>query len=208
MTTTGIVTHGIEHSSDVVKMMADYGVAFTFSAVALVVGVAMIFWFLKRAEKSLNVFTTRINDNIDRLLTENQHQTDVLNDLVEGLRTETQLRIRNLSGFAFDLSMEQVSRMLKKVREQNHISDKQATAVKIRNLLQVIHDDRNSRFDPFTYHGKPLSHYCDQSWVEEVAKVVEGELYHVEGANNARAWSNIQNVYGRIKTEFYKKLNN
>lgn len=131
----------------------------------------------------------------------------MLQDISEGLRTETQLRIRNLSGFAFDLSVEQVCRLIKRVREENHIADKKATALKIRKSLQVIHNDRNSRFDPFTYHGRPLSDFCNSDWIEDVAKVVENEIYHEDGANNARAYTNVKLAYDNIKTDFYYRLN-
>ncbi|MGM9778421.1 MAG: hypothetical protein ACI3ZD_08835, partial [Prevotella sp.] len=86
------------------------------------------------------------------------------------------------------------------------IADHEATSIKIRKSLRVIHDDRNSKFDTFTYKGKPLSSYCDEEWIEQVAKVVESEIYHVDGENNTRAFSNVNLAYENIKTEFYAKM--
>ena len=105
-----------------------------------------------------------------------------------------------------DLAIEKVCRLIKKVRTENHINDHEATSIKIRKSLRVIHDDRNSKFDTFTYKGKPLSSYCDEEWIEQVAKVVESEIYHVDGENNARAASNVTLAYENIKTEFYAKM--
>ena len=70
----------------------------------------------------------------------------MLNDISEGLKPETQLRVKNFTGVYFDLAIEKVCRIIKKVREENHIADKEATRTKIRTLLHNLHEDRNSRF--------------------------------------------------------------
>ena len=94
------------------------------------------------------------------------------------------------------------------MREENHIIDHEATGNKIRKTLKVMHNDRNSKFDSFTYRGKPLSSYCSEKWIEQVAKVVEGEIYHIDGANNKRAFTNVSLAYDDIKTEFYANMKN
>lgn len=132
---------------------------------------------------------------------------NLMERIAEGLRPETMLRIRNLTGFAFDLSVEQVCRLIKKVREENHIDNREATAEKIRKSLTVMHEDRNSRFDTFSFRGERLSRYCNEEWVEKVAVVVEGEIYHEDGVNNGRAYTNVKLVYDEIKTDFYNRLN-
>ena len=84
---------------------------------------------------------------------------------------------------------------------------KTATAEKIRKSLKVLHEDRNSRFDTFTYRGERLSAYCNKEWVEQVAAVVENEIYHEDGENNGRAFTNVKLAYDNIKTDFYHRLN-
>lgn len=165
--------------------------------------VAIFKWFKTIIEQMMQ----DNKESLQELAKTTNAQNDMLQDISEGLRTETLLRIRNLTGFAFDLSIEQVCRLIKRVRQENHIIDHEATAAKIRKSLMVIHNDRNSRFDPFTYRGKPISDYCAIEWVEDVAKVVEGEIYNADGANNARAYTNVKLAYDNIKTDFYQRLN-
>lgn len=98
--------------------------------------------------------------------------------------------------------------MIKKIREENHIIDHEATGKKIRNLLRNLHEDRNSRFDCYTYRGKKLSSYTSADWVEKVAKVVEDEIYNASGQNNSRAYTNVSAAYDDIKIDFYHRLNN
>ena len=75
---------------------------------------------------------------------------------------------------------------------------------KIRKSLQVIHNDRNSKFDVFTYKGNPISYYCEDAWIDAVENVVE--IYHVDGANEERSRTNVELVYDNIKTEFYQNM--
>ena len=195
-----------QHVTEVAKGISDFGMMAVTAAFFLVLSAAMMVAIFKWFK---SIITQMMQDNkksLQELAKTTNAQNDMLQDISEGLRTETQLRIRNLTGFAFDLSIEQVCRLIKRVREENHIIDHEATAVKVRKSLQVIHNDRNSRFDPFTYRGRPLSEYCSEEWIEEVAKVVESELYNEDGANNARAYTNVKLAYDNIKTDFYQHL--
>lgn len=191
------VAHGI----------SDFGMMAVTAAFFLILSAAMMVAIFKWFKAIIEQMMQDNKESLQELAKTTNAQNDMLQDISEGLRTETLLRIRNLTGFAFDLSIEQVCRLIKRVRQENHIIDHEATAAKIRKSLMVIHNDRNSRFDPFTYRGKPISDYCAIEWVEDVAKVVEGEIYNADGANNARAYTNVKLAYDNIKTDFYQRLN-
>ena len=191
------VAHGI----------SDFGMMAVTAAFFLILSAAMMVAIFKWFKAIIEQMMQDNKESLQELAKTTNAQNDMLQDISEGLRTETLLRIRNLTGFAFDLSIEQVCRLIKRVRQENHIIDHEATAAKIRKSLMVIHNDRNSRFDPFTYRGKPISDYCVIEWVEDVAKVVEGEIYNADGANNARAYTNVKLAYDNIKTDSYQRLN-
>ena len=191
------VAHGI----------SDFGMMAVTAAFFLILSAAMMVAIFKWFKAIIEQMMQDNKESLQELAKTTNAQNDMLQDISEGLRTETLLRIRNLTEFAFDLSIEQVCRLIKRVRQENHIIDHEATAAKIRKSLMVIHNDRNSRFDPFTYRGKPISDYCVIEWVEDVAKVVEGEIYNADGANNARAYTNVKLAYDNIKTDFYQRLN-
>ena len=174
-----------------------------FIVLSLLMWVAMFKWFKSIITNMLESNSKSMQD----LLDETKKQNELLNDVSEGLRPETQLRIRNLSGFAFDLAVEEVCRLIKRIRDENHIADREATARKIRQQLHNLHEDRKSRFDPFTYHGKRISAYCNPDWIERVAAVIEGEIYNEQGANNGRAYTNVKMVYDDITLEFYHRIN-
>ncbi len=197
-----------QQAMEVAKGISEYGMMAVTAAFFLLLSAAMMVAIFKWFKSIISQMMQDNKASLQELAKTTNAQNDMLQDISEGLRTETQLRIRNLSGFAFDLSVEQVCRLIKRVREENHIADKEATALKIRKSLQVIHNDRNSRFDPFTYHGRPLSDFCNDDWIENVAKVVENEIYHEDGANNARAYTNVKLAYDDIKTDFYKRMTN
>ena len=209
METLKLILQATPTTSDVVgvaKGISDFGMMAIAAAFFLMLAAALMISCFQWFKHLLNGMVESNNKNMADLLAETRAQNAALTDIAEGLRPETQLRIRNLTGFAFDLSIEKVLRLIKRVRTENHIVDHEATSIKIRKSLRVIHDDRNSKFDTFTYKGKPLSSYCDEEWIEQVAKVVESEIYHVDGENNSRAFSNVSLAYDNIKTEFYAKM--
>ena len=197
----------VQNVSEVAKGISDYGMMAVTAAIYLLLSAAMMIAIFKWFKTIINRILGQQTESMKQLAEIQSENNRMLKFMSDGLKTETMLRIRNLTGFAFDLSVEQVCRLVKRIRKENHIADRQSTAKKIRKCLQVIHDDRNSRFDPFTYGGKPLSDYCSKKWVEDVAKVVESELYHEDGENNARAYTNIKLAYDNIKTDFYQRLN-
>ncbi len=196
-----------QNVTEVAKGISDYGMMAVTAAIYLLLSAAMMIAIFKWFKTIINRILGQQTESMKQLAEIQSENNRMLKFMSDGLKTETMLRIRNLTGFAFDLSVEQVCRLVKRIRKENHIADRQSTATKIRKCLQVIHDDRNSRFDPFTYGGKPLSDYCNKKWVEDVAKVVESELYNEDGENNARAYTNIKLAYDNIKTDFYQRLN-
>ena len=196
------------------KGISDFGMmaitAGFFLVLSALLMVACFRWFMNMVNQlmtSQKEINQDYKDTMRQLLEETRAQNERLNVLSESLMPETQLRIKTLSNVFFDLSVEKVCRIIKKVREENHISDKEATARKIRTLLTNIHEDRNSKLDCFSYHGNRLSEYTERKWIEQVAKAVEAEIYNENGANNGRAYTNVESVYANIRLEFYHNLN-
>lgn len=196
------------------KGISDFGMmaitAGFFLVLSALLMVACFRWFMNMVNQlmtSQKEINQDYKDTMRQLLEETHAQNERLNVLSESLMPETQLRIKTLSNVFFDLSVEKVCRIIKKVREENHISDKEATARKIRTLLTNIHEDRNSKLDCFSYRGNRLSEYTERKWIEQVAKAVEAEIYNENGANNGRAYTNVESVYANIRLEFYHNLN-
>ena len=193
--------------AETAQSIGDFGALIVIGSAFIVLSLGMWIAIFKWFKTIINRILGQQTESMRQLAEIQRENNRMLKFMSDGLKTETMLRIRNLTGFAFDLSVEQVCRLVKRIRKENHIADRKTTATKIRKCLQVIHDDRNSRFDPFTYGGKPLSDYCSKKWVEDVAKVIESELYNEDGENNARAYTNIKLAYDNIKTDFYQRLN-
>lgn len=196
------------------KGISDFGMmaitAGFFLVLSALLMVACFRWFMNMVNQlmtSQKEINQDYKDTMRQLLEETRAQNERLNVLSESLMPETQLRIKTLSNVFFDLSVEKVCRIIKKVREENHISDKEDTARKIRTLLTNIHEDRNSKLDCFSYRGNRLSEYTERKWIEQVAKAVEAEIYNENGANNGRAYTNVESVYANIRLEFYHNLN-
>lgn len=197
----------IEQTQQVAKGISDLGMMAMTAAFFLVLSallwVACFKWFKSIIDGMIKGNAKMVDD----LLIETRKQNDMLNDISEGLRPETQLRLKNMTSVFFDLAVEKVCRMIKKVREENHIVDKEATKSKVRTLVQNLHEDRASRFDSYSYRGKRLSHYVNTEWIDWVSDVILNEVYNKK-VNNGRAYTNVQAVYDKIKLDFYHRMNN
>lgn len=204
---TLIAVENVQQVTDLAKGISDYGAMAIMAAIYLLLSAAMMIAIFKWFKSIINQILEDNREKMIQTLEEERKQTEMLVDISEGLRSETHLRIQNVASFAFDLSVEQVCRLIKTIREQNHIADHETTASKVRKLVANIHKQRNNRFDHFTFHGRKLSSYCKEEWVERVAQIVESEIYHVKGPNNKRAFENVTMVYDDIKNEFYHNLN-
>ena len=192
----------MEDVTTIAKGISDWGMMAITAAFFLVLSAGLMIACFKWFKSIINGIINSTAKTMNDLLNETRVH------ISEGLRPETQLRIKNTSSTYFDLSVEKVCRLIKKIREENHIVDRKATVDKIRNLVRNLHEDRNSRFDCYTYRGKKLSSYTNPDWVEWVAKVIEEEIYNENGTNNGRAYTNIQAVYENIKLDFYHRINN
>lgn len=196
-----------ETALNVAKGISEYGILVVIAAFFVLLSfsmfVMMMRWFRKSLDKMISA-TRQIGETSQTIGEMNR----VMTDIAEGLLPETQLRIKNTSNVYFDLAVEKVCRMIKRVREENHIADREATRRKVRTLLTNMHEDRNSRFDSYRYRGRRLSEYTNAEWIEWVAQVVELELYNEAGANNGRAYTNVSAAYDNIKLDFYHRLNN
>ena len=198
----------VQNVTEVAKDISDYGIMIVICAVFLLLASGLMItcfrWFKSVIENILNDYSDKLT-HLQELATKNG---EAMVDIAEGLIPETQLRIKSISGVFFDLAVEKVCRLIKKIREENHIVDKEATKTKIHTLLHNLYEDRNSRFDNFRYRGKRLSEYCNPDWIEWVAQVIESELYNEAGANNSRAYTNVKAVYDNIKLDFYHRITN
>lgn len=195
----------IEAVSTVAKSISEYGIMIVicgvFIILSLLMWVAIFKWF-----KGIINSTMRSNARaMNNLLEITNKQNELLNDIADSMRPTTLLQIKNISNTCFDLSVERVCRIIKKVREENNIINKEATKAKIRTLLSNLHDDRNSRFDSHRYRGKTLTQYTCPEWIDWVASVVEHEVY-AETQNNSRAFTNVEAVYSKIRLDFYHRL--
>ena len=102
----------INQVTQVAKGVSDYGMMAVTAAFFLVLSalmmVALFRWFRTIIEQVIADQKKGMNVLAD----ETRKQNEMLQDISDGLRPETLLRIRNLTGFAFDLSIENVCRLI------------------------------------------------------------------------------------------------
>ncbi len=191
---------------EIAKGISEFGMLAVTAGFFLFFSATMMIIFVRWFVKMINGMIDGQSKITGQLLDETKKQNEGLNDIREGLIMETDARVKVIASLAFDLSVEAVCGIVKKIREEDCISDVESTESKIRALLQNMHDSRNAKFDNFKFRGRRLSEYANPEWVSWLMEIVKHEVYH-ENPNNRRMYSNVQIAYERIKIDFYKRLN-
>jgi len=195
----------IDNAINTAHSISDFGMlavsAGFFLVLSALLMVACFKWFIKVINDTMS--TQR--KAMESLVTETKSQNEKLDDIAEGLKVETQLRIKTISNLVFDLGIENTLKMIVRVKTENHIADQDATKAKIKNLCTNAHEDRNSKLDCFTYRGKKLSCYTDPKWIPLLATQVETEVY--SDHENGLMRTNIETIFAKIKLDFYHNVN-
>ena len=195
----------VQSVTDIAESISNFGITIVICAAFIVISLLMWVIIFKWFKNIIDNMIKNNSNTMTELLKKTDAQNDLLNDIADGMRPATLLQIKNISNTCFDLAVERVCRIIKKVREENNIVNKEATKAKIRTLLCNLHEDRNSRFDNPRYRGKTLTQYTAPEWIDWVAEIVESEVY-AETQNNARAFTNVEAIYSKIRLDFYHRL--
>lgn len=196
---------GAEEIVSVAKGISDYGALAVLSASFILISVITQFSIFRWFKNIIDGLIKNTSCAIDDLLKETKMQNEQLTDIAEGLRPRSLLEVKDITKTCFDLSVEKVCQIIKRVKEENNIHDVESTKAKIRLLLTNLHEDRNSRFDNHIFKGKPLTYYTSTEWIDWVEDVVIKEVYS-ETMNEKRARTNVIAVYDRIKLDTYHKM--
>lgn len=196
----------VDQALNVGKGISEFGMMAITAGFFLVLSAVMMVTFFKWFMKVINGILDTHGKTMNELLKKTEEQNKTLETLSEGLMPENQLRIKTISNMAFDLAIEKVCRIIKKVREENNIADREKTDRKVRMLVSNVHNDIATKFDNFRYRGRYLSSYMDDKWIDGVTGVIEGELYNDAGPNNKRAFTNVEAYYSTVRLEMYQNM--
>ena len=188
------------------KGISDYGMATVTAASFIVVSTSLMITFFASFKQSMAKMLAAIHE-ITAMRAALSRINDSVEPFAERARMEVHTCVENYIDTSLDLAVERVCRLIKDVRQQNHIADREATTAKVRNNLKNIHDERNVQFAYFQVNGKQLATYCRKEWVDTLAEVVLNEIYHPGGANDSRAYRNVSVAYDQIKVEILQAIN-
>jgi DNA mismatch repair ATPase MutS len=191
----------------VAKGISELGMLVMAGAFFLVLSATMMAVVVKLFSKMINNTMEENKATQNKLIEAINEQSAQLVDVAEGLREKTLNEIKIVSGALFDNGKSEITKIIKTIRQENHIQNKKATIAKIRKMVINVHENRNSKFDAFKFRGKSLASYTSPEWIEQLSQVVEQEVYS-DSVNNGRADTNITNITESMKLDFYHNLIN
>lgn len=200
-------TDAVNAALQVGKGISDFGMVAIAGAFFLIICGVMWLFIFKWFKHLVDNVITRQEKVINDLLVETKAQNEVLSDINEGLKPISQMQINSVCNNFFDLDCERLCRLVRNVRDENNIDDKQKTRRKIETRCNAIIKKRSIELDNFIHRGKRLSEFMSTDWVKKFSDIIESEIYNPVGANNAHAYANIKTAIDEAKVEFFNNMN-
>lgn len=165
------------------KAISEYGILIVIAAFMLV----FMFWMLKH-------FLTMFQDMFEKMTAAQNSEG--------GME-----QVRVLQSISFDLSKYNVLEELERIFKEDNFDNRERVEQKIVDALKIIHNERNSQFDNFTYHGIKLSVFCDKEWIDKIKAVCLEQLYlNTESFDSHTAFAALDIAYNKIKIAFYNNV--
>lgn len=196
----------VDGTLKVAEGVSNLGAMVVVTAIFIVLASALMISQYLWTRNIINKIINQHESNMKTLIEGQQSQNDMLVDLSEGLRVETKVRLRAIINVYFDLAIERICSLIKQVREENNISNKEAVERKVRIRVNNLYKDHKVDLESFTYRGRKLSTYLLEEWIEQVIQEVLKEVYHKDGPSNRRAYFAVQALYTNYKQEILSSL--
>ena len=187
--------------------ISEYGLMVIICAFFVVLSALMMIAMFRWQMSTINDVMKTNKEMLSKLDAQMQENNRIMQSVAEGLRPETDMRVKTTSKNMFNLAKFELIEIIDTVRTENHISDKEATEAKIFKLVSNLHEEKNADFDYYSYRGRKLSSYTNPQWIDWMREGVVKEIYNDKGFNKDRMYTNITAIFDRIKLDFYHRMN-
>ena len=201
-----MVLEVIDSSLKTAQGISEFGLMVVICAFFIIISAGMMIFMFRWMVNTINDVMKTNKEMLTRLDAQMQENNKIMQSIAEGLRPETDQRIRILSKNTFDLAKYELMEIIDTVRTENHIVDRDGTEAKILKLVTNLHEDKNTDFGYYTYRGRKLSGYTNNDWIEWMKQGVVNEVYNDNGFNKDRMDTNISAIFDRIKLDFHHRL--
>lgn len=186
--------------------ISEFGLMVVICAFFILISAGMMIFMFRWMVNTINDVMKTNKEMLQKLDAQMQENNKIMQSIAEGLRPETDQRIRILSKSMFNLAKHELMEIVDTVRTENHIVDREGTEAKITKLVTNLHEDKNTDFGYYTYRGRKLSTYTNNDWIEWMKQGVVNEVYNENGFNKDRMDTNITAIFDRIKLDFHHRL--
>lgn len=201
-----MVLEVIDSSLKTAQGISEFGLMVVICAFFIIISAGMMIFMFRWMVNTINDVMKTNKEMLQKLDAQMQENNKIMQSIAEGLRPETDQRIRILSKSMFNLAKYELMEIVDTVRTENHIVDREGTEAKITKLVTNLHEDKNTDFGYYTYRGRKLSTYTNNDWIEWMKQGVVNEVYNEKGFNKDRMNTNITAIFDRIKLDFHHRL--
>lgn len=197
----------IEGALKTAQGISEFGLMVIICAFFVVMAALMMIFMFRWTINTINDVMKTNKEMLAKLDAQMQENNKIMQSIAEGLRPETDMRVKTTSKNMFNLTKFELIEIIDTVRTENHISDREGTEAKIIKLVTNLHEDKNADFGYYTYRGRKLSGYTNPEWIKWMHQGVVNEIYNDKGFNKDRMYTNVTAIFDRIKLDFYHRMN-
>lgn len=187
--------------------ISEYGIMVVICAFFVILSALMMIAMFRWQMSTINDVMKTNKEMLAKLDAQMQENNRIMQSVAEGLRPETDMRVKTTSKCFFNLAKHELIEIIDTVKTENHISDRAATEAKIIKLVTNLHEEKNADFDYYTYRGRKLSSYTNPEWITWMVQGVTNEIYNDKGFNKDRMYTNVTAIFDRVKLDFYHRMN-
>lgn len=187
--------------------ISEYGIMVVICAFFVVISAVMMIAMLRWMMSTINDIMKSNKEMLVGIDKQMKEIGRIMQSVAESLQPSTDMQVKVTSKTMFNLTRYELIGIINTIREENHISDREATEAKIAKLVTNLHEDKNSEFSVYPYRGRKLSSYTNPKWIEWMKQGVIHEIYHEKGFNEDRMNTNINAIFDRIKLDFHHRIN-
>lgn len=194
----------VSQGLDVAKGVSEYGFMVVVSGFFILLCSVILFTIVKRYMKMTDENmkgSVKMMQSIADTLTSVARKID---DISEAEAEKNLTQIKTIAMMAKKYDVEFTMNMIRRIRTDNHLNEKEKLAAKVSALCKNLAMQRGDELSLFMYRGKPLDEYMPQSWHFQIEKTMLADLDMEE--SYSRTYSNMRNAFDSVFNLFVENL--
>jgi len=195
----------MDDAINVAKGIYEYGFSTMTLAFYLVVTGTMLFIVVRFFSRFLYKTMGIQQEVMNQLIINSDEQKNILMAIKESVNSNISSQNEIIANYMFKMDLHTIVREIHRIKEMNHIDDKEAVFLNLRQFLSNTFNKSKLNLALFAHDGTKLSNYMDETWLEITVQKCLEELYSKNYCIES-CYRNLGIVMEDFKIDFFNKI--